>query len=81
MNWMSNFWNKNEGKIGFSFYSALKFSKRFRYHDIAVYSYCILPKPYCNSKSSVNIQKTEDNYSFLCFILAPGRKLDTLREK
>ena len=78
---MSNFWNMNEGKIGFSFDSALKFSKRFRYHDIAVYSYFILPKPYCNSKSSVNIQKAKDNYSFLYCFLATRRKLDTNREK
>ena len=57
------------------------FQNVFRYHDIAVYSYCILPKPYCISKSSVNIHQTEDKYSFLCGILASGRQLDTHREQ
>ena len=57
------------------------FQNVFRYHDIAVYSYCILSKPYCNSKTIVYIHQTEDKYSFLCCIVAPRRKLDTHREK
>ena len=57
------------------------FQNDFRYHDVAVYSYRILPKPYCISKTIVYIHQTEDKYSFLCCILAPGRKLDTHREK
>ena len=53
------------------------FQNVHRYHDIAVSTYCILLKPYCNSKPLVYIEHREDNYIFFCFILAPGRKLDT----
>ena len=38
--------------------------------NIGGYICCILPIPYCNSKSDVNIQKSEEKYCFLCCISA-----------
>ena len=52
----------------------------FEYHDIRASSSCKLPKPFCNSKSIVNIQNN-DNYCFLWSILAHKYKVDNHREK
>ena len=54
--------------------------KMFKYHDIRAFSYCKLPKSFCNSKSLVNIQNN-DNYCFLWSILAHKYKVDNHREK
>ena len=48
--------------------------KLFRYHDIKACSYCKKLKRYCNSKSIINIQNTE-NVSFLWPILAHKYKV------
>ena len=37
----------------------------FKQLDLGAYSYRILPKPKCNSKSIAKIQNTEDNYCLL----------------
>ena len=52
----------------------------FKYLNIRASSYCKLPKPFCNSKSIVNIQN-KDNYCFLWSILAHKYKVDTHRER
>ena len=53
----------------------------FKYHlDIRASSYCKLPKSFCNSKSIVNIQNS-DNYCFLWSILAYKYKVDNHRER
>ena len=38
--------------------------KMFRYHDTGAFCFFKLPKPFCTSKSIVNIQNT-DNYCVL----------------
>ena len=53
-----------QGESGYIFDSIKKLTvKMFKYHDIRASSYCKLPKPFCNSKSIVNIQNN-DNYCF-----------------
>ena len=52
----------------------------FKYHDIRAFSYCKLPKPFCNSKSVINIQNN-DHYCFLWSILAHKIKVDNHRER
>ena len=52
----------------------------FRYHDIRASSYCNLPKSFCSSKSIVNI-RNDDNYCFLCSILARKYKVDIQCER
>ena len=52
----------------------------FKYHDIRASSYCKLRRPFCNSKSIVNIQNN-DNYCFLWSILAHKYKVDNHRER
>ena len=54
--------------------------KRFRYHDKRASSSCNLRKSFCNSSSIVNTQN-DDNYCFLCPILAHKYKVDDHREK
>ena len=49
------------GENGFSFDSIMTPTVFFiRYHDTGASIYCILPKPYFNSKSILEVQKTED---------------------
>ena len=70
-----------QGESGYIFDSIKKLTvKMFKYHDIRASSYCKLPKPFCNSKSIVNIQN-DDNYCFLWSILARKYKVDSHRER
>ena len=70
-----------QGESGYIFDSIKKLTvKMFKYHDIRVSSYCKLPKPFCNSKSIVNIQN-KDNYCFLWSILAHKYKVYNHRER
>ena len=70
-----------QGESGYIFDSIKKLTvKMFKYHDIKASSYCKLPKPFCNSKSIVNIQNN-DNYRFLWSILAYKYKVDNHRER
>ena len=49
---------------GYTFDSITKLTEKIlRYHDKRASSFCKLPKPFCNSKSIVNIQN-DVNYSF-----------------
>ena len=54
--------------------------KMFRYHDIRASSYCKLPKPFCSSRSIVNMQN-DDNYCFFLCILAHLHELAKHRER
>ena len=66
---------------GYIFDSIKKLTKKlFRYHDKRAFSYCKLPKSFCNSTSIVNIQN-DDNYCFLWSILAHKYKVDNHRER
>ena len=70
-----------EGESGYIFDSIKKLTvKMFKYHDIRASSYCKLPKPFCDSKSIVNIQN-KDNYCFLWSTLAHKYNVDNHREK
>ena len=70
-----------EGESGYIFDSIKKLTvKMFKYHDIRASSYCKLPKPFCDSKSIVNIQNN-DNYCFMWSILAHKYKVDNHRER
>ena len=70
-----------EGESGYIFDTIKKLTvKMFKYHDIRASSYCKLPKPFCNSKSKVNIQNN-DNYCFMWSILAHNYKVDNHRER
>ena len=70
-----------QGEIGCIFDSIKKLTvKMFKHHDIRASSFCKLPKPFCNSKSIVNIQN-KDNYCFLWSILAHEYKVDKHRER
>ena len=54
-----------EGESGYIFDGIKKLRvKMCKYHDIRAYSYCKLPKSFCNSTSIINIQN-DDNYCFL----------------
>ena len=69
-----------EGESGYTFDSITKLTiKMFRYHDKRASSYCKIPKPFCSSKSIVNIQN-DDNYCFLWCISAHNYKMDNHRE-
>ena len=54
---------------GFKFDSVVNITIDFlRYPDKGSSRYCLLPKRYCNTKSIVDIQNTEDNTFFVvCF--------------
>ena len=70
-----------EGESGYIFDSIKKLTvKMFKYYDIRASSYFKLPKPFCNSKSIVNIQNN-DNYCFLWSILAHKYNVDNHRER
>ena len=70
-----------EGESGHTFDSIAKLTmKMYRCHDRRASSYCKMPKPFCNSKSIVNIE-TNDNYCSLWCILAHLHEIDTHREK
>ena len=70
-----------EGESGYIFDSIKKLTvKMFKYHDIRASSYCKLPEPFFDSKSIVNIQNN-DNYCFLCSILAHKYKVNRHRER
>ena len=70
-----------QGESGYIFDSKKNLTvKMFNYHDIRAFSYCKLPKPFCNSKSIVNIQNN-DNYCFLWSILALKNEVDNHRER
>ena len=70
-----------QAESGYIFDSIKKLAvKMFKYHDIRAYSYCKLPKSFCNSTSIVNIQN-DDNYCFLWSVLAHKYKVDSHRER
>ena len=52
----------------------------FRYHDIGESSYCKIPKSFCSSTSTINIQ-TDDNYCSLWSISAQKNKVNNHRER
>ena len=52
----------------------------FRYHDIRASTCCRLLKPFCSSKSTVNIQN-DDNYCFSWSFLSHKNKVDNHRER
>ena len=70
-----------QGESGYIFDSIKKLTvKMFKNHDIRASSYCKLSKPFCNSKSIVNIQN-KDNYCLLGSILAHKHKVDNHCER
>ena len=54
--------------------------KMFRYKHIRASSYCKLPKPFCNSKSILNLQNTFEN-CFLRSISVQKYKVNNQRER
>ena len=72
---------KEQGESGYSFENIIKITTTIsRYHAIQARSYCKLLKPYCDSKSVVNIQN-DDNCCFLWCILAHSHEVDRDRER
>ena len=63
-----------QGESGYIFDSIKKLTvKMSRYHDIRASRYFNLPKSFRSSTSIINIQN-DDNYCFLCSILAQKKK-------
>ena len=56
MNWMlKSMKTDNEKALVVLIVYKKNYKKNFRYHEKGASSYCILPKPHCNSKFNENI--------------------------
>ena len=67
-----------QSESGCSFDSLMKRTiKVFSYHDNGVFGFCLLLKPYCDSKSLGKRKDTKDNVCFLWCFVAPVLKVGT----
>ena len=63
-----------QGQSGYIFDNIKKLTlKMLRYHAISASFYCILPRPFCSSKTFVDL-KNDDNYCFLWSTLAQKKQ-------